>query len=159
MSVGTVSTRKKMTDLLCPEAEALEHGPDVSERQHNQRVLETCVRDLCEHVEHVLFRSDVAHRLEKRVLLRWRHVLVPGLALGLLVLAPGLSLVVCEVECLHDLLSGHEGLHRLLGHLGSLRIVRTLALVRGGPVDRVGNVGVVQLLELLLALLLEEELG
>ena len=158
MSVGTVSTRKKMTDLLCPEAEALEHGPDVSERQHNQRVLETRVRDLGQHVEHVLFRSDVAHRLEERVLFRWGHVLVPWLAPRLLVLAPRLSLVVSEVEGLHDLLSSHEGLHRLLGHLGRLGIVCALALVGGRPVDRVGDVGVVQLLELLLALLLEEEL-
>lgn len=145
--------------LLSPEAKALHHRRDIAEGKHDERILKRRVRDLRQHIEDVLLRSDVAHCPQECVLLRRGQRRLSGrLRLGdvLLVLLPCLTFLVGEVEGLHNLLSSHKGLHRLLCDLGSLGVLRLLMVCR--PVDRVGDVGVVELLELLLALLLDEEL-
>lgn len=124
--------------------------------------MQTGVRDLLDDPKNVQLRQNLSHGLEQRVHVgfwqRRRSSSVQS-RFGVLKVAPGDALVVGNVESLHDLFSGHERLGRLLGDLGRLDLVSRAVLVVGcRPVERVGEVGVVQPLHLFLTLLLEEEL-
>jgi hypothetical protein len=119
--------------------------------------LQVGVRDLLQHGLDVLVRVQ-APSLEHRVLFRLARV--EALLLVAFVLPPGESLFVGEVEGLHDLLSRHEGLKGLLGDGGDLLVLsgRVGGLVGSGPIEVVGEIRVIELIELLLALFLEEQL-
>ena len=151
---------------LRPVVQVTHHADDLAEGQHQQRVIQRCRQHPLNDPQDILLRLHVVGRKDL-VPRRWRDLLgQSALGLGLFILPERSDLIIREIDCLHDFLTCHEGLGRLLRdrcnfgvhgrRWGAIRVSSAATNECVFPVHVVGDTGLVEHLKLAFALFLEE---